>query len=55
MSGHFVRFKLVEERRERNDEVEDADSRLGYLMRVSILAISFVEPKKPDPHHRREK
>jgi hypothetical protein len=24
-------------------------------MRMSVLAISFVEPKKPDPRHRRKK
>jgi hypothetical protein len=36
MRGHFVRFKLVEERWGRNDEVEDVDSRLGYLMWVSV-------------------
>jgi hypothetical protein len=48
MGGHSVRFKLVEERWGRNDEVEDGDSKLVYLMRGFVVFIMFVEPNKPN-------
>jgi hypothetical protein len=47
MSGHSVRFKLVEERWKRNDEVGGGDSQLVYLMRGFVVFIMFVEPNKP--------
>ena len=58
ISSHFVRFKLVEERSVGSEDVEAVGSRLGHVVSVSALFISFIEPWKPDepdPHHRREK